>query len=82
MIQDLNDTIVALSTPPGQGAIGVIRLSGIDAIKIVDRVFYGKNLMKVEGHTAHYGKIKDEQDNIYHRSGHPIDAQTRCSSSQ
>ena len=64
MIQDLKDTIVALSTPPGQGAIGVIRLSGPEAIKLVDEVFYGKNLQKVDGHTVHYGKIKDENDKI------------------
>ena len=64
MLQDLKDTIVALSTPPGQGAIGVIRLSGSDAIKIVDQVFFGKNLQKVDGHTVHYGKIKDERDKI------------------
>ncbi len=64
MIQDLKATIVALSTPPGQGAIGVIRLSGPEAIKIVDEVFFGKNLQKVDGHTVHYGKIKDETDKI------------------
>ena len=61
---NVNDTIVALSTPPGQGAIGVIRLSGPKAIAICDAVFYGRNLEKVEGHTIHYGKIKDENDTI------------------
>ncbi len=58
------DTIVALSTPPGQGAIGVIRLSGPQAISIVDAVFFGRNLMKVDANTVHYGKIKDENDKV------------------
>lgn len=58
------DTIVALSTPPGQGAIGVIRLSGPDAITMVDAFFHGKNLTKVDGNTVHYGKIVNEQDKI------------------
>lgn len=64
MIQNLTDTIIALSTPPGQGAIGVIRLSGPKAITIVDEVFHGRNLTKVEGNTVHYGKILDESGNI------------------
>ena len=58
------DTIVALSTPPGQGAIGVIRLSGPKTIPLVDAFFRGKNLEKVEGNTVHYGKIVDEHDKI------------------
>lgn len=56
------DTIVALSTPPGQGAIGVIRLSGPNAISLVDGIFRGKNLEKVEANTVHYGKIVEEYD--------------------
>jgi len=59
-----SDTIIALSTPPGSGAIGVIRLSGPDTIKVVDEVFYGRNLSKVEGNTVHFGKIKDENDKM------------------
>ncbi len=58
------DTIVALSTPPGQGAIGVIRLSGPKTIPLVDAFFRGKNLEKVEGNTVNYGKIVDEHDKI------------------
>jgi tRNA modification GTPase len=61
---NLGDTIIALSTPPGQGAIGVIRLSGPDAISIVDRYFNGRNLTKVEGNTVHYGKLRDEEDKM------------------
>ncbi|MES2457570.1 MAG: tRNA uridine-5-carboxymethylaminomethyl(34) synthesis GTPase MnmE [Bacteroidota bacterium] len=55
-----NETIVALSTPPGIGAIGVIRLSGKDAIAITNKVFSGKDLLKQESHTIHFGLIKDE----------------------
>ncbi len=64
MINDLGDTIVAVATPPGEGAIGIVRLSGKQAIEIADQFFYGKNLTRVEGHTIHYGKIKDENDRI------------------
>jgi len=55
-----NETIVALSTPPGIGAIGVIRLSGKDAISITNSVFSGKNLVDQDSHTIHFGLIKDE----------------------
>lgn len=61
---DTSDTIVALATPPGQGAIGVIRLSGKDAITLCDEFFYGKNLTKAEGNTVHYGKIRNEEGHL------------------
>ncbi len=64
MIQDLTENIIALSTPQGVGAIGVIRLSGPGIIEISDRFFKGRNLTKVEGNTVHYGKIVDESDRI------------------
>ena len=64
MMNTLSDTIIALSTPPGLGAIGVIRLSGSTAIEIVDTYFHGKNLTKVEGNTVHYGKIKNEEGRV------------------
>ncbi|WP_285008617.1 tRNA uridine-5-carboxymethylaminomethyl(34) synthesis GTPase MnmE [Pedobacter faecalis] len=54
-----NETIVALSTPPGAGAIGVIRLSGKEAVSIVNKVFAGKDLSKQASHTLHFGLIKD-----------------------
>jgi tRNA modification GTPase len=54
-----NETIVALSTPAGTGAIGVIRLSGKEAISITNSVFSGKDLLKQESHTIHFGLIKD-----------------------
>ena len=53
----INETIVALATPPGEGAIGVIRLSGKDAIEITDRIFKGKKLSKQASHTVHFGRI-------------------------
>jgi len=53
------DTIVALATPNGTGAIGVIRLSGPEAISIADSVFKGKDLTKQESHTIHFGQIVD-----------------------
>ena len=60
MNHSLQDTIVAISTPPGQGAIGVIRLLGPQAIAIVDTIFYSKySLAKVDPNTVHFGRIKD-----------------------
>src|SRR3569833_3991916 len=56
---DAHDTIVALATPAGIGAIGVIRLSGPNAITIADKVFRGKDLAKQESHTIHFGQIAD-----------------------
>ncbi|UII30730.1 tRNA uridine-5-carboxymethylaminomethyl(34) synthesis GTPase MnmE [Fulvivirga ulvae] len=58
-IGSTEDTIVALATAPGVGAIAVIRLSGNDAIKICNKVFKGKDLEKQESHTLHYGTIRD-----------------------
>jgi tRNA modification GTPase len=56
---DNTDTIVALATPNGVGAIAVIRLSGPDAITIVNSVFKGKDLSKQVSHTIHFGSIAD-----------------------
>lgn len=53
------DTIVAIATPPGEGAIGIIRLSGGDAIAIANSIFAGKDLSQQSTHTIHYGKIMD-----------------------
>ena len=57
-----NDTIVALATPPGIGAIGVIRLSGTNAIAIANKLFYAKDLGKEASHTLHVGFLKDEEN--------------------
>lgn len=51
------DTIAAISTPLGEGAIAIVRLSGEDAIVIANKVFDGKDLEQVPSHTIHYGKI-------------------------
>ncbi|HEX8333421.1 MAG TPA: tRNA uridine-5-carboxymethylaminomethyl(34) synthesis GTPase MnmE, partial [Segetibacter sp.] len=55
-----DDTIVALATPPGVGAIGIIRVSGTDAINIVNRLFQSKNLNKQTSHTIHVGLLKED----------------------
>ncbi|MDR3696033.1 tRNA uridine-5-carboxymethylaminomethyl(34) synthesis GTPase MnmE [Mucilaginibacter sp.] len=54
-----NETIVALATPNGTGAIGIIRLSGPEAITLAASVFKGKNLTKQASHTIHFGSIVD-----------------------
>jgi len=56
-----DDTIVALATPPGIGAIGVIRLSGNKAIDIVNVLFPSKDLTQQASHTMHVGVIKDKE---------------------
>lgn len=55
---NFSDTIVALATPAGVGAIGVIRLSGDRAIEIVNAVFKPKDLSTQVSHTIHYGRIE------------------------
>lgn len=60
----MNDTIAAISTALGVGAISIVRLSGPDAIEIVNNCFTGKNLEKVPSHTIHYGHIKDNDEVI------------------
>ncbi|AMJ65417.1 tRNA uridine-5-carboxymethylaminomethyl(34) synthesis GTPase MnmE [Hymenobacter sp. PAMC 26628] len=54
-----SDTIVALSTPPGVGALAVVRLAGPDAVSLVAGIFSKKNLAAQPGHTLHYGTIRD-----------------------
>jgi len=56
---DLTDTIVALSTPAGEGALGVIRLSGKTAIELVNGVFPNKDLTQQKSHTLHVGTIRE-----------------------
>lgn len=55
------DTIAAISTPPGEGAISIVRLSGDQAVQIADKVYQSgsKSLMEVPSHTIHYGHIID-----------------------
>lgn len=53
------DTICAIATANGVGAIGIIRISGNEAFKIAAKIFEGKNLEAVDSHTVHYGFIVD-----------------------
>jgi tRNA modification GTPase len=55
----LSDTIVALSTPPGAGALAVVRLSGSNAVSITQALFSKKNLASQLGHTLHYGTLRE-----------------------
>ncbi|MFF1991732.1 tRNA uridine-5-carboxymethylaminomethyl(34) synthesis GTPase MnmE [Bacillus mycoides] len=57
------DTIAAISTALGEGAIAIVRVSGDDAIEKVDRIFKGKDLTQVSSHTIHYGHIVDLDTN-------------------
>jgi tRNA modification GTPase len=56
-MQYSNDTIVAISTAPGQGAIGLVRLSGAQAIAIVNPLFPNKDLSIQKSHTLHFGLL-------------------------
>ena len=58
------DTIAAISTSLGVGAISIIRVSGNEAINIVNKIFKGKNLNEVETHTIHYGFIVENSKKI------------------
>jgi len=60
----MEDTIVAISTALGVGAISIIRVSGEDSIKIVNKIFEGKNLETVDTHTIHYGFIEEQETKI------------------
>lgn len=53
----MNDTIVAISTPLGVGAISIIRVSGDNALNIVSKIYKGKDLKQVKSHTINYGHI-------------------------
>jgi len=58
------DTIVALATPSGIGAIGVIRVSGPGAVRVVGRLFTGKDLAGQPSHTMHLGLLKDGDEQL------------------
>jgi len=59
------DTITAIATPSGAGAISVIRVSGPDSINTADKIFKGKSrLSDSESHTIHYGEIRDENGSV------------------
>ena len=60
----MNDTICAIATAQGIGAIAIVRVSGTEAIDIVNNIFKGKDLSKVESHTINYGRIVDQEEVI------------------
>ena len=61
----IEDTITAVATPTGTGAISIIRVSGPRTFELVDLIFIGKNrLSKSPSHTIHYGKIVDNNGTI------------------
>lgn len=59
------ETIAAISTPPGEGAIGIVRLSGENAVEVADRVYRSgtKVLAEQKSHTIHYGHIQNPKTN-------------------
>ncbi len=60
----MNDTIASIATALGISAISIIRVSGSDAIKIVNKIFKGKDLERVPSHTIHYGHIVYQKETI------------------
>jgi len=60
----MNDTIAAISTTMGVGAISIIRVSGNNSINVVNKIFKGKDLSKVDSHTITYGHIIDNENII------------------
>lgn len=64
MINQLDDTICAISTAPGVGGIAVIRVSGNDAIEITNRCWKGANISEMKSHTAHFGRIVDNTGSV------------------
>ncbi len=63
-MQELGDTIVALATPPGVGALGIVRLSGPDSIAVADEIFFGAKLENCASHTIHFGEIRGAQGEV------------------
>lgn len=60
----MNDTIAAISTAQGVGAISIIRVSGADAIKVVSSIFSNKDFFNSLSHTIHYGYIIDGDEKV------------------
>lgn len=57
-------TIVAIATPPGIGALGIIRISGPESFRIADALFPGKKIQDVATNTLHYGWIRNQEGKI------------------
>ena len=60
----MNDTIAAISTALGVGAISIIRVSGNDSISIVNKLFKGDDLEKADSHTIHYGFVMENDKKV------------------
>lgn len=60
----MNDTICAIATTKGMGAISIIRVSGEESTNIVNKIFQGKDITKVDSHTINYGHIKNKEEII------------------
>lgn len=58
------DTIAAIATPPGIGALGIIRISGREAIEVANKLFPKKDLLEARPHTLHYGPLKFQEELI------------------
>lgn len=58
-LPSLNDIIAAIATPPGKGAVGIVRVSGTDSLELVSRLWIGTNPNKLAGGRFTYGKICD-----------------------
>jgi tRNA modification GTPase len=61
---NIQDTIVALATVPGHSALGVIRMSGFQALTVASKLLHRSDFVDVDGYTVHYGKIRDENKRI------------------
>src|ERR1043165_2005628 len=61
----LTDTIAAIATPPGQGGVGIVRLSGPDSVRIADQIFQTKvgQPSSLPPHTIHYGVLSEPIQN-------------------
>lgn len=59
-----SDTICAIATPLGTGAIAIVRISGPRALSISNSIFSSKDLSKVDSHTVHFGRIRDQTELI------------------
>src|SRR5256886_16981587 len=61
----VTDTIAAISTPPGEGAIALVRISGPSAIEIADKIFRGKEKpSRFASHVQHLGEIFSAEDQL------------------
>src|ERR1043165_8041792 len=59
------DTIAAISTAPGEGAIALVRVSGVNAVGVADKIFHGKEMpSRFEPHVQHFGEVFGPEDRL------------------